>query len=142
MNDLRQLLQTFAKGFTVLGIFLQTPKEIFPIFQEKTDILLILKRRPKMKLGRTEMIISEKSMSALVDSLDDETNLIIITESKNFQEVSSHWKRFLPIVRKQINIQEFIRQESIETKLINRLEDIRQSFESMSIILKEEHVYD
>ena len=88
------------------------------------------------------MIISEKSMTALVDSLDDETNLIIITESKNFQEVSSHWKRFLPIVRKQINIQEFIRQESIETKLINRLEDIRQSFESMSIVLKEEHVYD
>ncbi len=142
MSDLRQLLQKFAKGFTVLGIFLQTSKEIFPIFQEKTDILLMLKRRPKLKLGTTEMVISEKLMSALVDSLDDETNLIIITESKNFQEVSSHWKRFLPIVRKQINIQEFIRQESIETKLINRLEDIRQSFESISIVLKEEHVYD
>jgi hypothetical protein len=142
VSDLRKLLQKFAKGFTVLGIFLQTPKEIFPIFQEKTDILLMLKRRSKMKLGITEMKISEKSMTALVDSLDDETNLIIITESKNFQEVSSHWKRFLPIVRKQINIQEFIRQESIETKLINRLEDIRQSFESMSIVLKEEHVYD
>jgi hypothetical protein len=117
---------------------LQTPKEIFPIFQEKTDILLMLKRRPRLQVGTIELSISNKSMKALVDSLDDETNILIIAESKNFQEVTSHWKRFLPIVRKQINIKDFIQQESIEIKLINRLEDIRQSLETMAIRLKEE----
>ncbi|MFX0085420.1 MAG: hypothetical protein ACFFAU_07075, partial [Candidatus Hodarchaeota archaeon] len=126
-----------AEGFTVLGIFLQTPREIFPIFQEKTDILLMLKRRPRLQVGTSNLSISGKSIKALVDSLDDETNIVIITESKNFQEVKSHWKRFLPIVRQQINIKDFIQQESIEIKLINRLEDIRQSFETMKVRLKE-----
>ena len=73
-----------------------------------------------------------------MDSLDEKTNIIIIAESKNYQEIITNWKRFLPIVRKQIDIHEFIQQESIETKLINRLEDIRQSLETISTILKEE----
>ncbi|MHA2031819.1 MAG: hypothetical protein ACW99Q_20765, partial [Candidatus Kariarchaeaceae archaeon] len=92
MSNLRQLLQKFATGFTVPGIFLQTPKEIFPILQEKTDILLMLKRSPRLQVGTDELVISGKNMKALVDSLDENTNIIIITESKNFQEVSSNWK--------------------------------------------------
>ncbi len=137
MSNLRQLLQKFAEGFTVLGIFLQTPREIFPIFQEKTDILLMLKRRPRLQIGTSNLSISGKPLKALVDSLDDDTSIVIIAELKNFQEIKSHWKRFLPIVRQQINIKDFIQQESIEIKLINRLEDIRQSFETMTISLKE-----
>lgn len=138
MSNLRQLLQKFATGFAVPGIFLQTPKEIFPIFQEKTDILLMLKRSQRLHVGTTDLIISGKNRKAIVDSLDEKTTIIIIAETRNYQEISSNWKRFLPIVRKQIDIHNFIQQESIETKLINRLEDIRQSLETISTVLKEE----
>ncbi len=138
MSNLRQLLQKFATGFTVPGIFLQTQKELFPIFQEKSDILLLLKRSKRLQIGTVDLIISGKKRKAIVDSLNEKTNIIIIAESKNYQEIVTNWKRFLPIVRKQIDIHEFIQQESIETKLINRLEDIRQSLVTISTILKEE----
>ncbi len=137
MSNLRQLLQKFATGFTVPGIFLQTRKEIFPIFQEKADILLLLKRSQRLQVGTVDLIISGKKRKAIVDSLDEQTNILIIAEAKNYQEIATNWKRFLPIVRKQIDIHEFIQQESIETKLIKRLEDIRQSLETISTILKD-----
>lgn len=140
--SLRSVLQKFAEGFSVTGIFLQTPQEIFPIIQQKADSLLLLKRHPNLQVGITELTIDESKMGVLVDSLDIETNIVIISASKHIQEISAHWKRFLPVVKKQVKIEEFIRQESIENKLINRLEDIRIALNKTTTILKEKINYD
>ncbi len=140
--SLRTVLQKFAEGFSVNGIFLQTPQEVFPIIQQRADFLLVLKRYPDLQVGVSEVIMDDKKVGALVDSLNNRTKIIILTAPKNIQEVASHWKRFLPVVRKQINIDDFIHQESIETKLINRLEDIRIALSKTATILKERINYD
>ncbi|MFX1537100.1 MAG: hypothetical protein ACFFDI_23045 [Promethearchaeota archaeon] len=140
--SLRPILQKFAEGFSVTGIFLQTPQEIFPIIQQKADSLLLLKRHPNLQVGITELKVDETIMGVLVESLDSETNIVIISAPKHIQEISAHWKRFLPVVKKQIQIEEFIRQESIENKLINRLEDIRLAFSKTTTNLKEKIGYD
>ena len=140
--SLRPLLQKFAAGFAVTGIFLQTPQEIFPIIQQKSDSLLVLKRHPTLQVGITELIFDDIKIGALVESLDDDTNIVILAATKNIQEIAAHWKRFSPIIRKQIQIEEFIHQESIETKLINRIEDIRISLSNTTIIFKEKINFD
>ncbi|MFX0125200.1 MAG: hypothetical protein ACFFAE_16325 [Candidatus Hodarchaeota archaeon] len=135
--SLRPILQKFAEGFSVTGIFLQTPQEIFPIIQQKADSLLLLKRHPNLQAGISEVNIDETRMGVLVDPLGAETRIVIISAPKHIQEISAHWKRFLPVVKKQIQIEEFIRQESIENKLINRLEDIRIVLSKTNTFLKE-----
>ncbi len=140
--SLRPLLQKFAAGFAVTGIFLQTPQEIFPIIQQKSDSLLVLKRHPNLPVGITELIFDGIKIGALVESLDDDTNIVILAATKNIQEIVGHWKRFSPIIRKKIRIEEYIHQESIETKLINRIEDIRISFSNTTTILKEKINFD
>ncbi|MFX0015741.1 MAG: hypothetical protein ACFFB2_01300 [Promethearchaeota archaeon] len=135
--SLRLILEKFAEGFSVTGIFLQTPQETFPIIQQKADSLLIVKRHPNLQAGITEIKIDDNIMGVLTESLDDETNIVIVAAPKYIQEIAAHWKRFLPVVKKQIEIEEFIRQESIETKLVNRLEDIRVALQDTTVILKE-----
>lgn len=136
-TNLRPVLEKFAEGFAVTGIFLQTPQEVFPIIQQKSDSLLLLKRHPNLQIGINELQIDDKKVGVLVDSLNDQTNIIILSALKHIQEVETHWRRFLPVIRKQISIEEFIHNEGIETKLINRLEDIRLSLTSTKSILKE-----
>lgn len=140
--SLRIVLQKFAEGFSVNGIFLQTPQEVFPIIQQRADSLLVLKRYPDLQAGVSEVKIDDRKVGALVDFLNDQTKIVILTAPKNIQEVASHWKRFLPVVKKQINIEEFIRQEGIETKLVNRLEDIRIALSNTTTILKEKINFD
>lgn len=140
--SLRPLLQKFAAGFAVTGIFLQTPQEIFPIIQQKADSLLVLKRFPNLQVGITELNIEDAKVGVLVESLDNDTNIVIIAAKKHIQEIAAHWKRFSPVIRKQIHLEEFIHQESIETKLISRIEDIRISLSNTTIILKEKINFD
>ena len=140
--SLRPLLKKFAAGFAVTGIFLQTPQEIFPIIQQKSDSLLVLKRHPNLPVGITELIFDGIKIGVLVEMLDDDTNIVILAATKNIQEIAAHWKRFSPIIRKQIQIEEFFHQESIETKLISRIEDIRISLSNTTIILKEKINFD
>ena len=52
-------------------------------------------------------------------------------------ETHSHWKRFAPVIREKIQLEDFILQESLETRLLNRLEDIRIAIEDSLIIFKE-----
>ncbi len=136
-TNLRSVLEKFASSFSVSGIFLQTPQEVFPIIQQKADSLLLLKRNPNLQIGINELKLDDKKIGVLVDSLNDQTNIVILSASKHIQEVETHWKRFLPVIRKQINIEDFIHQESIETKLIKRLEDIRLTLTSTKTVLKE-----
>lgn len=140
--SLRSVLQKFAEGFAVTGIFLQTPREIFPIIQQKADSLLILKRHPTLQVGLTELNIDNIKMGVLVDSLGEDTNIVILAATKHIQEIAAHWKRFLPVIKREIQIEEFIHQESIETKLINILEDIRIALSKTTSILKEKINYD
>jgi hypothetical protein len=140
--SLRPLLQKFAAGFAVSGIFLQTPQEIFPIIQQKADSLLLLKRHPNLQVGITELNINDTKVGVLVESLDNNINIVILAATKNIQEIAAHWKRFSPIIRKQIQIEEFVQQESIESKLINRIEDIRISLSNTTIIFKEKTNFD
>ena len=139
---LRSVLQKFAEGFAVTVIFLQTPREIFPIIQQKADSLLILKRHPTLQVGLTELNIDNIKMGVLVDSLGEDTNIVILAATKHIQEIAAHWKRFLPVIKREIQIEEFIHQESIETKLINILEDIRIALSKTTSILKEKINYD
>lgn len=135
--SLRSVLQKFAEGFSVTGIYLQTPQELFPIVQQRADSLLALKRHRNLPIGITELKIQDTKMGVLVDSLDTDVNIIILAATKHIQEISATWKRFLPVIRKKIQIEEFILQESIETKLVNQLEDIRIAITDATMILKE-----
>jgi hypothetical protein len=73
----------------------------------------------------------------LVDTLNDEIKIIIVTSLKNIHETHSHWRRFAPVIRDKIELEDFILQESLETRLLNRLEDIRIAIEDSLTIFKE-----
>jgi hypothetical protein len=133
----RPILQKFAEGFMVDGIFLQTPQELFPIFQQKMDSFLILKRHPNLQVGINEIDFEEKKIGALLDPINDNANLIIVTNIKYINEVASHWKRFSPVIKDKFQVDEFIQQESIEMRLVSRLEEIRIALEDVTSILKE-----
>lgn len=139
--SLIQVLEKFAEGFGISGIFLKTATQTFPIIQQTADSLLLIKRHPNLQLGINELRINDVKIGVLVDSLDDETNIIIITSDIHIKEVAAHWKRFSPVIQKQIQIEEYIHQESIETKLINQLEDIRIALSNATTILKEKINY-
>ncbi len=123
--SLKKILEKFAEAFSVKGIFLQTPTELFPIIQDRADTLLILKRRDSLPSGVSEITLGEIKLGVIVEVLDEETKLILLADYKNIDEIKPHWKRFLPAVEKGMDINEFIQQESIETKLLTALEDIR-----------------
>jgi len=134
---LRDLLEKFASGFTVIGIFIQTQQELIPVVQQSPELLLILKRHPNLASGSTTLKFEDKEIGILVDTLNDEVKILILASPVHIQEISAHWKRFLPIIRKQMNINEFLNKESVETRLINRLEDIRLTLEDTLKELKE-----
>ncbi|NHJ00896.1 MAG: hypothetical protein EAX86_02085 [Candidatus Heimdallarchaeota archaeon] len=135
--SLKQILEKFAEAFSVKGIFLQTPTELFPIIQERADTLLILKRKGILPAGITEITIGEHKLGVIVEVLHAETKLILMADSKNIEEIRPHWKRFLPAVEKGMDINEFIQQESIETKLLNALDDIHIALTEANKNLKE-----
>ncbi|MHA1971811.1 MAG: hypothetical protein ACTSW1_02390 [Candidatus Hodarchaeales archaeon] len=134
---LRDLLEKFASGFTVIGIFIQTQQELIPIVQQSPELLLVLKRHPNLTPGSITLKFEDKEIGVLVDTLDDEVKILILASPIHIQEISAHLKRFLPIIRKQMNINEFLNKESVETRLVNRLEDIRLTLEDTLKILKE-----
>ena len=140
--SLKVLLEKFAAGFSVKGIYLQTSQELIPIVQESSELLLMLKRHPNLPEGIVNLIYEEQEIGILVETLEDDNKLIILTDSKHIQEVSSNWKRFTPIIKKQMNTEQFLNQESVETRLVNRLEDIRITIENSTSILKEKSNYD
>jgi hypothetical protein len=121
----RDLLDKFAVGFSVNGIFVLTPQELFPVVQDNPGIYLALKRKPKFTEGTSEIIISDNPFGLIVNALTDEFTILIITNLKNVNEVQSHWNRFAPVIREKVQLKDFILQESIETRVLNRLEDIR-----------------
>lgn len=135
--SLRELLDKFAAGFSVTGIFVQTSKELFPIVQENPNLFLALKRSHILKEGISELEISEKTFGLLVDTLNDEIKIIIVTSLKNIHETHSHWRRFAPVIREKIELEDFILKESLETRLLNRLEDIRIAIEDSLTLFKE-----
>ena len=135
--SLRELLDNFAVGFSVVGIFVKTSKELFPIVQENPNLFLTLKRTHILEEGISELETSNKTFGLLVDTLSEEIRIIIVTSLKNMQETHSHWKRFAPVIREKIQLEDFILQESLETRLLNRLEDIRITIEDSLIIFKE-----
>jgi len=135
--SLRELLDKFAAGFSVIGIFVQTSKELFPVVQENPNLFLALKRAHILEEGISELGISNKNFGLLIDTLSDEIRIIIVTSLKNIHETHSHWKRFAPVIREKIELEDFILQESLETRLLNRLEDIRIAIEDSLIIFKE-----
>ena len=135
--SLRELLDKFAAGFSVTGIFVQTSKELFPIVQENPNLFLAIKRTHILEEGISELKISEKTFGLLVDTLSDEIKIMIVTSMKNIQETQSHWKRFAPVIREKIKLEDFILHESLETRLLNRLEDIRIAIEASLTIFKE-----
>jgi hypothetical protein len=126
----------------VTGIFLQTPQELFPIYQQKMESLLLLKRHPTLQDGINELNFENKTIGALVDPIKEDAKLIILADGKNIQEVASHWKRHSPVIRERFKVEEFIQKESIEMRLIGRLEDIRLAFEETTTILKEKINFD
>ena len=119
--SLRELLDKFAVGFSVAGIFIQTPQELFPVVQENPNFYLAIKRLPTLEEGSLEIKVGGEKYGLL----------------KNITEIELHWKRFLPVIREKVQINDFILQESIETRLFNRLEDIRISFEDSITNFKE-----
>ncbi|MHA2111480.1 MAG: hypothetical protein ACW98W_08350 [Candidatus Hodarchaeales archaeon] len=127
--SLRELLDKFAAGFSVIGLF--------PIVQENPNLFLALKRSHILKEGITDLEISDKTFGLLVDTLNDEIKIIIVTSLKNIHETHSHWRRFAPVIRDKIELEDFILQESLETRLLNRLEDIRIAIEDSLTIFKE-----
>jgi len=135
--SLRELLDKFAVGFSVVGIFVQTSKELFPIVQENPNLFLALKRVHILEEGISELEISNKLFGLIVDTLSEEIRIIIISSLKNMPETHSHWKRFAPVIREKITLEDFILQESLETRLLNRLEDIRIAIEDSLTIFKE-----
>lgn len=135
--SLRELLDKFGAGFSVVGIFVQTSKELFPIVQENPNLFLALKRTHILKEGISKLEISEKTFGLLVDTLNDEIKIIIVTSLKNIHETQSHWRRFAPVIREKIKLEDFVLQESLETRLLNRLEDIRIAIEDSLTIFKE-----
>lgn len=135
--SLRELLDKFASGFSVTGIFIKTDKELFPIVQENPNLFLALKRVHILKEGISNLEIGEKTFGLLVDTLSDEIKIIIVTSLKYIQETQSHWKRFAPVIRKKVELEDFILKESLETRLLNRLEDVRIAVEDSLKIFKE-----
>lgn len=135
--SLRKLLDKFAVGFSVLGIFVQTPKELFPIVQENPNFFLALKRTAKLDEGISRIEISNQHYGLIVDSLNENLKIIIIANTQNITEIQSHWKRFTPVIREKIQLDNFILQESLETRIINRLEDIRILFDDSVHMIKE-----
>lgn len=135
--SLRKLLDKFAVGFSVLGIFVQTPKELFPIVQENPNFFLALKRTARLDEGISRIEVSNQHYGLIVDSLNENLKIIIIANTQNINEIQSHWKRFTPVIREKIQLDNFILQESLETRIINRLEDIRILFDDSVHIIKE-----
>ena len=121
----RELLDKFAVGFSVNGIFVQTPQELFPVVQDNPNMYLAIKRIPKYIEGISEILVADNKYGLIVNALTDEYTILIITNLKNVNEVDSHWKRFAPVIREKVQLKDFILQESIETRILNRLEDIR-----------------
>jgi len=121
----RELLDKFAVGFSVNGIFVQTPQELFPVVQDNPNMYLALKRIAKYTEGITEIEVADNQYGLIVNTLTDEYTMLIITNLKNVSEVEAHWKRFAPVIREKVQLENFILQESIETRILNRLEDIR-----------------
>jgi hypothetical protein len=140
--SLRDLLDKFALGFSVLGIFVHTRQELFPIVQENPQFFLALKRTPALKEGISEIEINDQQYGLLVDSLNDNFKIIIIGNFQNISEIQTHWKRFTPVIREKIQLDDFILQESMETRVINRLEDIRILFDDSVNVLKEKNEID
>ena len=135
--SLRELLDKFAYGFSVVGIFVKTPKELFPIVQENPNLFLALKRTHMLEEGISEILVNNENFGLLVDTLSKDIQIIIITGIKNIYETQSHWKRFAPVIREKIELNDFILQESIETRVLNRLEDVRILFEDSLSLFKE-----
>ncbi|MFX0051114.1 MAG: hypothetical protein ACFE8U_07445 [Candidatus Hermodarchaeota archaeon] len=136
--SIRPIIQKFAEGFMVTGIFLQTPQELFPIFQQKMDTLLILKRHPDLQTGINELEFEDNRIGVLVDPIKNNTKLIIMADAKHIHEVAAHWKRFSPVVKEKFQVEEFIQQESIEMRLVSRLEEIRIAIEDATSYFKGE----
>ena len=135
--SLRELLDKFAVGFSVAGIFIQTPQELFPVVQENPNFYLAIKRLPTLEEGSLEIKVGGEKYGLLVNILSEQLTILIVSNLKNITEIELHWKRFLPVIREKVQINDFILQESIETRLFNRLEDIRISFEDSITNFKE-----
>jgi hypothetical protein len=135
--SLRELLDKFAVGFSVLGIFVQTHQELFPIVQESQKFFLALKRTARVDEGISNIEIDNQDFGLLADSLSEDLKILIIANKQNINEIQTHWKRFSPVLREKAQLEDFILQESMETRIINRLEDIRILLSKSAIILKE-----
>ncbi|MHA1992957.1 MAG: hypothetical protein ACW97Z_00285 [Candidatus Hodarchaeales archaeon] len=135
--SLRELLDNFAVGFSVAGIFIQTPQELFPVVQENPNFYLAIKRIPTLEEGFLEINVGSEKFGLLVNILNEQLKILIVSNLKNINEIQAHWKRFAPVIREKVQIDDFIMQESIETRLFNRLEDIRISFQYSLIDFKE-----
>ena len=135
--SLRELLDKFAVGFSVGGIFIQTSQELFPVVQENPNFYLAIKRIPTLEEGFLEIEVGSEKYGLLVNALNKQLKILIVSNLKNINEVQAHWKRFAPVIREKVQINDFIMQESIETRLFNRLEDIRILFEDSLIDFKE-----
>ncbi|MHA2153718.1 MAG: hypothetical protein ACXABU_00125 [Candidatus Hodarchaeales archaeon] len=135
--SLRELLDNFAVGFSVAGIFIQTPQELFPVVQENPNFYLAIKRIPTLEEGFLEISVGSEKFGLLVNILNEQLKILIVSNLKNINEIQAHWKRFAPVIREKVQIDDFIMQESIETRLFNRLEDIRISFQYSLIDFKE-----
>ncbi|MFW9778605.1 MAG: hypothetical protein ACFFE8_07090 [Candidatus Heimdallarchaeota archaeon] len=129
----------FAEGFSVSGIFLKTPEEIFPIYQENTGLILVLKRNPDRLTneGVTQLVFEGQEVGILVEKLEADAQLILLTDARNVHELSAHWKRFSPHIIKTFDINSFVKGESIEIRLVSKLEDIRVALTESYSILKE-----
>ncbi|MHA2096130.1 MAG: hypothetical protein ACW98F_16045, partial [Candidatus Hodarchaeales archaeon] len=115
--SLRDLLNKFAVGFSVVGIFIQTPQELFPVVQEHPNFYLAIKRISVLEEGFLEIQVGSEKYGLLVNILSEQLKVLIVSNLKNITEIESHWKRFAPVIREKVQIDDFILQESIETRL-------------------------
>ena len=76
--SLRELLDKFAHGFSAIGIFVKTSKELFPIVQENPNLFLALKRAHLLEEGVGEIEVNNETLGLLVDTLSKEIKIIKI----------------------------------------------------------------
>lgn len=84
-----------------------------------------------------ELTFEGQEIGILVEKLQEDTELILLTDARNIHEVAAHWKRFSPHISKMFDINSFVKGESIEMRLISQLEEIRVVLTESHSILQE-----
>lgn len=139
-----KVLDQFATGFSLMGILLKTENDVIPLVESDPFTLLLTKRLAHIPEGIsvheiTKNVENEEkiyNIGILKEKMGEDKFLLIFSDSKSINEISTHWKRFLPIVKNQMaKITEFSKNQSPEIKLIALLEDIRESYDSMKNLL-------